>query len=88
MPTRESFVLPKYQKPVVEEVQLVQAGDDGPSPYSDPAALRASAGWLNEPDAQTEHGSHRAGGLGTIGIAVAALLLMTLVFVGAKLLMH
>ncbi len=88
MPSRESFVLPKYQKPVVEEVQLVQAGDDGPSPYSDPAALRASAGWLNEPDAQTERGSHRAGGLGTIGIAVAALLLMTLVFVGAKLLMH
>ena len=88
MPSRESFVLPKYQKPVVEEVQLVQATDDGPSPYSDPAALRASAGWLNEPDAQAERSPNRNGGLGTIGIAAAALLLMSLVFVGAKLLMH
>ena len=87
MPSRDSFILPTYQKPTVEEIELVQATDDGPSPYSDPAALRASAGWLTDAAEETNRSQTR-GGLGTIGIAVAALVLMTLVFVGAKLLMH
>ena len=87
MPSRDSFTLPTYRPPV-EEIQLVAAADDGPSPYSDPAALRASAGWLSEPDAEANGSNNRGGGLGTIGIAVASLVLMTLVFVGAKLLMH
>ena len=88
MPSRESFTLPTYRPPVVEEVQLVQAADDGPSPYSDPAALRASAGWLTDAAEETDRSQERGGSAGTIGIAVAALVLMTLVFVGAKLLMH
>ncbi len=87
MPGRDSFTLPTYRPPV-EEVTLVQATDDGPSPYSDPAALRASAGWLTDAAEETDRSQDRGGGIGTIGIAAAALMLMSLVFVGARLLMH
>jgi hypothetical protein len=88
MPSRESFQLPSH--PSIEEVQLLTAVDDGPSPYSDPAALRASAGWLNDADEETRRatGKTGGGGIGTIGIAAAALILMALVFIGAKLMMQ
>lgn len=84
VPGREALNQPSRQQ--FEEIQLLEAVD-GPSPYSDPAALRASAGWLNDADEETQRAG-RSGGIGTIGIAAASLLLLALVFVGARLLMR
>ena len=84
VPGREALSAPVRQP--VEEIQLLEAVD-GPSPYSDPAALRASAGWLNDA-AEESQNAKRSGSIGTIGIAVASMLLLALVFAGARLLMR
>jgi len=72
--------------PVQDDVTLLEAVEQHQSPYGDPAALRASAGWLNDAaeETRTAQGGSR---IGTIGIMVASLLLVALVFRGAKLLM-
>ncbi len=80
LPSRDSFNLP-----AIEEIQLLEAVENNSS-YGDPAALRASAGWLNEAEDTRQRKSD--GGLGTIGIVAAGLILMALVFIGAKLLMN
>jgi serine/threonine protein kinase len=85
MPSRDSFQLPS-----VEEVQLLTAVDEHHSQYSDPAALRASAGWLNDAEEETRRASEKRGGgnLGLIGIVAVSVILMALVFVGARLVMQ
>ena len=80
LPSRDSFNLP-----AIEEIQLLEAVENNSS-YGDPAALRASAGWLNEAEDSVQRNAN--GGLGTIGIVAAGLILMALVFIGAKLLMN
>ncbi|MGL6075530.1 MAG: serine/threonine protein kinase [Fimbriiglobus sp.] len=85
MPSRDSFQLPQ----AVEEVQLLTAIDEQPSPYSDPAALRASAGWLNDAEEETRRATaSRGGNIGIISIIAVSVILMALVFVGAKLVMQ
>jgi len=85
VPGREAISAPVRQQQF-EEIQLLEAVD-GPSPYSDPAALRASAGWLTDAAEETQRATRSGGSIGSIGIAAASLLLLALVFVGARLLM-
>ena len=82
MPSRESFSLPGG-----EDIPLLQATDLGQQ-YADPAALRASAGWVTDAAAEDDRKAKGGSGLGVLGIAAAALVLTTLVFIGAKLLTH
>jgi serine/threonine-protein kinase len=87
LPSRESFTLPtRAQEPA--EVPLVHLAEDvgASAPFADPAALRASAGWLNEAAAEADAGK-KGGGAGMVGIAAAALVLMALVFFGVRLLL-
>ncbi len=81
IPTRQSFQLPAHaQEPA--EVALVPAGPAGydDAPFADPAALRASAGWLNEAG-----GGEEPKKAGTAGIVAVAVVLMALVFIAVRL---
>jgi hypothetical protein len=57
---------------------------DLPQGYSSPAALRASAGWVND----AEDTQRRSGNLGTVGIVCIVLVLAVSVFICAKLLLQ
>jgi hypothetical protein len=61
---------------------------DLPAGYNDPAALRASAGWVTEAAFEADRRANRQGGIGTFGMVCIALMLMVLVFIGTKLLMQ
>ncbi|OWK36238.1 serine/threonine protein kinase [Fimbriiglobus ruber] len=82
VPSRASFQLP----PIEDEIALTAAFPEHGG-YSDPAALRASAGWVAEAAAESDRGGSRKGLLGTIGLIAIAMILMVLVFIGAKLLL-
>jgi serine/threonine-protein kinase len=84
---------PAAKVPGRSSMQMPVGGDEvpltpaGPAAMfaADPAALRASAGWLNEADPPAEPA--RKSQFGTPAILAAAGVLMVLVFFGAKLLM-
>jgi serine/threonine-protein kinase len=84
VPGRAAVQVPAAAQEAVE-VPLTPAGFDPPA-FDHPAALRASAGWLNEADSGADTGK-RGGGAGLIGIVIAAAVLMGLVFVGVRLLL-
>ena len=69
-----------------EEIELLQATEVAAG-YSDPAALRASAGWVADAAAEDDLRHRKGNGIGSIVIAASALVLTALVFIGAKLLM-
>lgn len=105
LPSRSSFKLPSGHDHDVP-LQAVQGGGLAGLPlqeptshhggHSDPAALRASAGWLNDAAAEADQqqqaapndDSEGSSTLGTVGLMAAAAILMVLVFIGAKLLMN
>ena len=55
------------------------------APFADPAALRASAGWLNEAGGGFGEEPKRASS--PAGLIAVALLLMTLVFIAVRLIL-
>ncbi len=79
VPSRESFSLGDG-----EEIPLLQATENMPG-FSDPAALRASAGWVTDAAAEDDKRNQSGGNLGVVGLVAAALILTALVFIGAKL---
>lgn len=91
LPSRASFNHQQQQQQAnnaAEEIQLLTLQELPPG-YNDPAALRASAGWVTEGAADADRRAGRpAGGLGTVGVVCIALILMLVAFIGAKLLMQ
>ena len=86
LPSRAVFH-PQPSEP--EEVQLTALPlQELPPGYNDPAALRASAGWVTEAAFEADRRANNQNGIGTFGMVCIALMLMVLVFIGTKLLMQ
>ena len=75
VPSRDTFTIGG------EEIPLLEATN------ADPAALRASAGWVADAAAEDDRRNKAGGNLGIVAVVAALLILTALVFVGAKLLM-
>ena len=74
-PSRDTFTFGGEEIPLLE------------STNADPAALRASAGWVADAAAEDDRRNKAGGNLGIVAVVAAVLILTALVFVGAKLLM-
>jgi serine/threonine protein kinase len=83
IPSRASFTLPDDDNvplsAAIESLPLQEL----PKGYSSPAALRASAGWVNDGEE-----TQRRSNFGTIGLVSIVVLLTVMVFIGAKLLLQ
>jgi serine/threonine-protein kinase len=89
LPSRASFTPAVNQSPQSDYDVALSALplQDLPPGYNDPAALRASAGWVSEGAYLDERRPTRTPSFGTFGIVAAALLLMALAYLGARFLM-
>ena len=83
MPSRAAF-----QKPVIEEdVELSAVDLPLQSPHGDAAALRASAGWVQDAANADRQRNGNGSSLSTLAVVAVAILMMVLVFIGASLLL-
>ena len=86
MPGRSSFQKPRDEADV--ELSAADLPLQQPPMHGDPAALRASAGWVQDAaDADRQRSGSGNSNLGTVAVVAVAILMMVLVFIGAKLLM-